>query len=427
MSIRSIKQLVAACLLIPAGVAVMPKEASAVQCYTTAPPGNIPSATLVYAQPNTTVTSTFCGGSAGYNSATSLSSPVNVALGTGNVTASGYTVNLGMFTSGTELVFSIYVQNTGYTYYTGPGSRNPDGLVHAAITNLGNGDYVIGFEDLFGGGDKDYDDVNLVITGAGLQVVVPDGDSDGVPDYQDNCPSDPNPNQLDSDGDGQGDACDACPLDANGDSDGDGVCANVDNCPYVYNPSQLDSDADGVGDACQPTCVTFQRGTNGRVEDAHIANDRPTRNWGTSGSISSGTLDMGAGGQRVSLVKFDLSSLAGANITQATLTMHVALYGGTSTDVGYVYTPWDEASVTYDSIANAYYPYFFQLPPSTANQAASTDVTWLVQYWNWGYMPNDGFALFDSTGGLSVFHSSEAPSVSLRPSLEVCYEPGPEL
>ena len=35
-----------------------------------------------------------------------------------------------------------------------------------------------------------------------------DPDGDGVPDTMDNCPEDPNSDQLDSDGDGAGDACD---------------------------------------------------------------------------------------------------------------------------------------------------------------------------------------------------------------------------
>lgn len=34
------------------------------------------------------------------------------------------------------------------------------------------------------------------------------------------------------------------------DADGDGVCDEQDNCPSVPNPSQIDSNFDGVGDAC---------------------------------------------------------------------------------------------------------------------------------------------------------------------------------
>jgi hypothetical protein len=82
-----------------------------------------------------------------------------------------------------------------------------------------------------------------------------DADDDGVCGAADNCPDDPNPDQLDGDMDavpgvGGGDACDACPIDPGNDADGDGVCGDVDNCPGVANPDQADADADSVGDVC---------------------------------------------------------------------------------------------------------------------------------------------------------------------------------
>ena len=80
-----------------------------------------------------------------------------------------------------------------------------------------------------------------------------DLDGDGVADYQDNCPTTPNPLQADSDGDGDGDACDNCVLFANADQrdvDGDGKGDVCDNCPAVANISQIDADGDGRGDAC---------------------------------------------------------------------------------------------------------------------------------------------------------------------------------
>lgn len=66
-----------------------------------------------------------------------------------------------------------------------------------------------------------------------------DTDDDGVPNANDNCPRQYNPDQRDSDGDGVGDVC--------------------DNCPTVPNPSQEDrypfdgpeGPGNGIGDACE--------------------------------------------------------------------------------------------------------------------------------------------------------------------------------
>jgi hypothetical protein len=63
-----------------------------------------------------------------------------------------------------------------------------------------------------------------------------DQDGDGIPDYEDNCSSIPNPDQLDIDEDDVGDVC--------------------DNCPDLANPDQTDSDGDGVGDMCDNCSAT---------------------------------------------------------------------------------------------------------------------------------------------------------------------------
>ena len=70
-----------------------------------------------------------------------------------------------------------------------------------------------------------------------------DIDGDGVSDPSDNCPTVPNPTQLDTDRDGLGDDCDD-------DDDGDTIPDASDNCPLVANSAQTDTDGDGQGDAC---------------------------------------------------------------------------------------------------------------------------------------------------------------------------------
>lgn len=96
--------------------------------------------------------------------------------------------------------------------------------------------------------DAEFDYDNVVLTATKVDDPSSDGDGDGVPDAEDNCPDVPNPDQADGDGDGIGDACDETP--GGPDEDGDGIPDADDNCPGVPNPDQADSDGDGIGDAC---------------------------------------------------------------------------------------------------------------------------------------------------------------------------------
>lgn len=74
---------------------------------------------------------------------------------------------------GDELVFGIFVENTGDTFLMGPGSRNVDGLLHAGVDSLGGGVFQVGFEDIRGGGDRDYDD-NVFRFEGGVITSVPE-------------------------------------------------------------------------------------------------------------------------------------------------------------------------------------------------------------------------------------------------------------
>ena len=54
---------------------------------------------------------------------------------------------------------------------------------------------------------------NNGLAGKGYCEVAADQDGDGIPDAEDNCPNDYNPDQSDSDSQDGGDVCDACPID----------------------------------------------------------------------------------------------------------------------------------------------------------------------------------------------------------------------
>jgi hypothetical protein len=84
-------------------------------------------------------------------------------------TAAGTTISLGSFSAGTELIFGIYVYDTGNYFYDGPASRNFDNVVHAYMINdYGSPDTTyVGFEDLANGvSDFNYKDEVYTFTGA---------------------------------------------------------------------------------------------------------------------------------------------------------------------------------------------------------------------------------------------------------------------
>ena len=105
------------------------------------------------------------GGVTGYTSRLFLLRPDgtrdNIALNTDV----GKRVTLGPFAAGRELVFGIALLNDGPTFYMGPASRNPDDIAHAVVTETGLRTFLVGFEDMFGGGDRDYDDNIFQFTG----------------------------------------------------------------------------------------------------------------------------------------------------------------------------------------------------------------------------------------------------------------------
>jgi len=86
----------------------------------------------------------------------------------GNVVALGNLATLYGIRPGDELIFGILVLNTGNTFLMGPGGRNADGLAHASVDYAegSTSDFAtLGFEDLFGGGDLDFNDAFFQLEG----------------------------------------------------------------------------------------------------------------------------------------------------------------------------------------------------------------------------------------------------------------------
>ncbi len=79
--------------------------------------------------------------------------------------APGDWVELGHYPAGTQFEFFIIRDaiNGGSDVFTNKDTRNPDGLQHMVAWLLGDRYVLVGFEDLLGGGDLDYNDVVFVV------------------------------------------------------------------------------------------------------------------------------------------------------------------------------------------------------------------------------------------------------------------------
>ncbi len=109
------------------------------------------------------VTAKFLGSSAAYTNVLYLYSPLNNDrfIFNNKTTPIGSTISLGTFTAGEELIFKISVLNTANNFYSGDHAlMNPDKKLHSMVDfDFAPNEIYIGFEDLYGGGDNDFNDV----------------------------------------------------------------------------------------------------------------------------------------------------------------------------------------------------------------------------------------------------------------------------
>jgi hypothetical protein len=103
-------------------------------------------------------------GTAAFTSRLFLQHPDRTRTSVALNTEVGKHVTVGPFPAGEELVFGI-IMSDQQRFLMGPASRNPDGIAHAEVTETGVRTFLVGFEDQFGGGDRDYDDNVFQFTG----------------------------------------------------------------------------------------------------------------------------------------------------------------------------------------------------------------------------------------------------------------------
>jgi len=121
----------------------------------------------------------------------------------------------------------LALPNNSYTVYA-----NPEYSISNYVDGLEAPNY----------NTKDIKKVGLVQLVSNPSFVLSDTDMDKIPDINDNCVNENNPDQEDKNNNGRGDACD--------DFDSDGRTNIRDNCPNTPNSDQRDTDGDGIGDAC---------------------------------------------------------------------------------------------------------------------------------------------------------------------------------
>ncbi|XXT21708.1 DNRLRE domain-containing protein [Sorangium sp. So ce429] len=173
----------------------------------------------------------------------------------------------------------------------------------------------------------------------------------------------------------------------------------------------------------EQVCITIQRDAGpAGVADAVLWQNAPRWNDGASPTLSTGT--SAAGGNRRSLLRFDLSGVpSGASVVSANLSVSQLYKTIDSTvHVHRVTSAWEESAVTWSSLGEAFDPAIAaSFTTGGGSGFRSSDITELARAWVSGEAENHGVLLEEDPVQRTEYHSSEKAQLDKRPKLDLCY------
>ncbi len=181
----------------------------------------------------------------------------------------------------------------------------------------------------------------------------------------------------------------------------------------------------GSAKAALETCVTVRRGDFGTVSDSEVASGTSFRNtaFGSATTATVSFSNSASTGVRHSLFKWDLDFLpAEATVTSAVARLTQTSGGSGAMTVHRSTSAWDEATVTWNSFAEAFDPEVVSTltnPPPDDVQVF--DLTALAQEWKAGIRANHGIIVTRSDRVTTTFLTSENAAETSRPTLDLCY------
>jgi alpha-tubulin suppressor-like RCC1 family protein len=166
------------------------------------------------------------------------------------------------------------------------------------------------------------------------------------------------------------------------------------------------------------SCVTFRREGNHKAWDTYLAQEKKDVNYGASAFANTSAL---FDAETRALFKFDLGSIPqNATVLSAGLGLTQTNNGPGVSRIHLVTQPWDEATVTWTSLGNAFGASFGSV--SNASPVQVFVVGPQVQAWVNGTAANNGFLVDQLESTLTRYKTQEWVLANAHPYLSVCYK-----